>query len=97
MKHINIKYLAIVLLLIQGCTPEKNNFFPSDINLKWTYSINIYSSYKNGDLNEAAFNLFNFLRKLDKLKKKKISIYPIPKKGIGKVINERLNRAKVNE
>ena len=47
MKHINIKYLAIVLLLIQGCTPEKNNFFPSDINLKWTYSINIYSSYKN--------------------------------------------------
>ena len=52
---------------------------------------------ENGDLNEAAFNLFNFLRKLDKLKKKKISIYPIPKKGIGKVINERLNRAKVNE
>ena len=47
MKHFNIKYLAIVLLLIQGCTPEKNNFFPSDINLKWTYSINIYSSYKN--------------------------------------------------
>ena len=52
---------------------------------------------ENGDLNEAAFNLFNFLRKLDKLKKKKISIYPIPNKGIGKVINERLNRAKVNE
>jgi L-threonylcarbamoyladenylate synthase len=52
---------------------------------------------ENGDLNEAAFNLFNFLRKLDKLKKKKISIYPIPKKGIGKVINERLSRAKVNE
>ena len=52
---------------------------------------------ENGDLNEAAFNLFNFLRKLDKLEKKKISIYPIPKKGIGKVINERLNRAKVNE
>ena len=47
MKHFNIKYLAIVLLLIQGCKSEKNNFFPSDINLKWTYSINIYSSYKN--------------------------------------------------
>ena len=52
---------------------------------------------ENGDLKEAAFNLFNFLRKLDKLNKKKISIYPIPKKGLGKVINERLNRAKVNE
>ena len=52
---------------------------------------------ENGDLNEAAFNLFNFLRKLDKLKKTNISIYPIPKNGIGKVINERLSRAKVNE
>ena len=48
---------------------------------------------KKGDLNEAAFNLFNFLRKLDKLNKNKISIYPIPKKGIGKAINERLQRA----
>ena len=47
MKYINIKYLAVVFLLIQGCKSEKNNFFPSDINLKWTYSINIYSSYKN--------------------------------------------------
>ena len=34
----------------------------------------------------------NFLRKLDKLKKK-ISIYPIPNIGIGKAINERLLRA----
>ena len=48
---------------------------------------------KKGDLNEAAFNLFNFLRKLDKLNKNKISIYPIPKEGIGKAINERLQRA----
>ena len=48
---------------------------------------------ERGDLNEAAFNLFNFLRKLDKLNKKNISIYPIPKKGIGKAINERLLRA----
>ena len=37
------------------------------------------------------------IEKQDKLNKKKISIYPIPKKGLGKVINERLNRAKVNE
>lgn len=48
---------------------------------------------KKGDLNEAAFNLFNFLRKLDKLEKEKISIYPIPNIGIGKAINERLLRA----
>ena len=48
---------------------------------------------KKGNLNEAAFNLFNFLRKLDKLNKNNISVYPIPKKGIGNAINERLARA----
>ena len=47
MKHFNTKYLVLFILLIQGCKSEKNNFFPSDLNLKWTYSINIYSSYKN--------------------------------------------------
>ena len=26
MKYINIKYLAVVFLLIQGCKSEKNNF-----------------------------------------------------------------------
>ena len=35
---------------------------------------------ENGDLNEAAFNLFNFLRKLDKLKKKKFQFIPSLKK-----------------
>ena len=60
------------------------------LNFNHKPSLNLSIS---GDLNEAAFNLFNFLRKLDKLNKNKISIYPIPKKGIGKAINERLLRA----
>ncbi len=47
----------------------------------------------NGNLKEAAYNLFNFLRKLDKLNKINISVSPIPQKGIGKAINERLKRA----
>ncbi len=47
----------------------------------------------DGDLKEAAYNLFNFLRKLDKLNKINISVSPIPKIGIGKAINERLKRA----
>ena len=37
--------------------------------------------------------IYLILRKLDKLNKNKISIYPIPKEGIGKAINERLQRA----
>ena len=47
----------------------------------------------NGDLIEAAFNLFDFLRKLDKLNKTRIAISSIPNVGIGKTINERLKRA----
>ena len=52
MKHFNIKYIAVILLLIQGCKSEKNNFFPSEINFKCTYSIGIYSSYKNERLSK---------------------------------------------
>ena len=47
----------------------------------------------NSNLEEAAYNLFDFLRKLDKIKKKTIAVSPIPMIGIGKTINERLIRA----
>lgn len=48
---------------------------------------------KNSDLNEAAYNLFDYLIKLDKLNKRKIAISPIPDIGLGKVINDKLKRA----
>ena len=48
---------------------------------------------KSSNLKEAAFNLFYFLRKLDKYSKQRIVVAPIPNKGIGKTINERLKRA----
>lgn len=51
----------------------------------------------NGNLEEAAFNLFDFLRKLDKLNKTRIAITSIPNRGIGKTINERLKRASHHE
>lgn len=47
-----------------------------------------------GSLNEAAANLFDFLRILDKSKSiTQIAISPIPRIGVGKAINERLTRA----
>ncbi len=52
---------------------------------------------KKGDLYEAAQNLFDYLRKLDKLKMKRIVVMPIPQRGIGKTINERLIRASTDE
>ena len=47
----------------------------------------------SGNLVEAAQNLYDFLRKLDKLKTKRIVVNPIPNQGIGITINERLSRA----
>ena len=72
--------------------PDENDAFLGFGSVKSNHKPFLNLS-ESGNLKEAAFNLFNFLRKLDKLKKKQISIYPIPNKGIGKVINERLNRA----
>jgi len=45
-----------------------------------------------GDLREAAANLFAMLRELDKVATQ-IAVSPIPEKGIGEAINDRLRRA----
>ncbi len=74
-------------------SPQKGDallFFGSNHNYKFNPSLNLS---KKGDLYEAAQNLFDYLRKLDKLKMKRIAVTPIPYKGIGKTINERLKRA----
>ena len=67
--------------------------FGSNQNYKFNPSLNLS---KKGDLYEAAQNLFDYLRKLDKLRMKRIVVTPIPLKGIGKTINERLIRASVD-
>jgi len=51
-----------------------------------------YLSKKN-DLNEAARNLYSCLRKIKNNGYKSISVEKILNKGLGKVINDRLNRA----
>jgi L-threonylcarbamoyladenylate synthase len=45
-----------------------------------------------GDLREAAANLFAMLRELDKVATR-IAVSPIPERGIGEAINDRLRRA----
>lgn len=47
----------------------------------------------NGDLYEAASNLFAYLRKLDQLGASSIAVMDIPNTGIGLAINDRLKRA----
>lgn len=47
----------------------------------------------DGNLKNAARDLFSVLRQADKLNPKAIAVAPIPHKGIGIAINDRLNRA----
>jgi L-threonylcarbamoyladenylate synthase len=47
----------------------------------------------NGDLTEAAANLFAYLRALDDLEPTGIAVAPIPTEGLGEAINDRLRRA----
>ena len=51
-----------------------------------------YLSVKN-DLNEAAKNLYSCLRKIKNKGYKSIAVEKISNKGLGKAINDRLNRA----
>jgi L-threonylcarbamoyladenylate synthase len=46
-----------------------------------------------GDLTEAAANFFAMLRQLDKTGVDAIAVMPIPKRGLGEAINDRLQRA----
>ncbi len=47
----------------------------------------------SGDVNEAAANLFGYLRSLDSLQFSGIAVMPIPHAGLGAAINDRLKRA----
>lgn len=48
---------------------------------------------RSGDLDEAAANLFAMLRQLDRPEFAGIAVMPIPEKGLGRAINDRLQRA----
>lgn len=47
----------------------------------------------SGDLNEAAANLFGYLRALDAKGSDRIAVMPVPVHGLGEAINDRLRRA----
>ncbi len=48
-----------------------------------------------GDLDEAAANLFGYLRALDATRATAIAVMPVPEEGLGEAINDRLRRAAV--
>ncbi len=48
---------------------------------------------RSGDLHEAAANLFSLLREIDRTGVKTVAVAPIPERGLGRAINDRLRRA----
>jgi len=54
---------------------------------------NFYFLSRDGNLKEAAKNLYSVLRKIKKDKYKSIAVGRIPNKGLGRTINDRLKRA----
>ena len=72
--------------------PNNNDAFVLLKKRKITFKNYYYLSKKN-DLKQAAKNLYSLLRKIKKDGYKTIAVEKIPNKGIGRTINDRLNRA----
>ena len=72
--------------------PKKNEAFVLIKKRKNTLENYYYLSKKN-DLHQSAKNLYSLLRKIKKDGYKMIAVEKIQNKGIGKTINDRLNRA----
>ena len=72
--------------------PKKNEAFVLIKKRKTTFNNYYYLSKKN-DLQQSAKNLYSLLRKIKKDGYKMIAVEKIHNKGIGKTINDRLNRA----
>ena len=74
--------------------PKKNSAYIL-INKKKFSSRNFFYLTKNKNLEEAGKNLYKTLRKIKKRKFKLIEVEKIPNIGIGRTINDRLQRASI--
>jgi len=72
--------------------PKNNEAFLLIKKRKITFKNYYYLSKKN-DLKQAAKNLYSLLRRIKKDRYKMIAVEKIPNIGIGKTLNDRLNRA----
>ena len=87
-----LHYSPGIPLKINVTKPKKEDAFLLIKKRRITLSNYYYLSKKN-DLNEVAKNLYSYLRKIKKKGYKSIAVEKIPNKGMGKAINDRLNRA----
>jgi L-threonylcarbamoyladenylate synthase len=87
-----LHYSPGIPLRINIKKPKKDEAFVLIKKRKNSYNHYYYLSKKN-DLKQSAKNLYSLLRKIKKDGYKMIAVEKIPNKGIGKTINDRLNRA----
>ena len=87
-----LHYSPGIPLRINAKKPKKNEAFVLIKKRKTTFK-NYYYLSKNNNLQQSAKNLYTILRKIKKDGYKMIAVEKIQNKGIGKTINDRLNRA----
>ena len=87
-----LHYSPGIPLRINAKKPKKDEAFVLVKKRKATFK-NYYYLSKNNDLQQSAKNLYSILRKIKKDGYKMIAVEKIQNKGIGKTINDRLNRA----
>ena len=87
-----LHYFPGIPLRIYAKKPKKDEAFVL-IKKRKTKFKNYYYLSKNNDLQQSAKNLYSLLRKIKKDGYKMIAVEKIQNKGIGKTINDRLNRA----
>jgi len=87
-----LHYSPGIPLRINAKKPKKDEAFVLVKKRKTTFK-NYYYLSKNNDLQQSAKNLYSLLRKIKKDGYKMIAVEKIQNKGIGKTINDRLNRA----
>ncbi|MDC1138193.1 L-threonylcarbamoyladenylate synthase [Candidatus Pelagibacter sp.] len=88
----SLHYSPGIPLRINAKKSKKNEAFVLIKKRKTTFK-NYYYLSKNNDLQQSAKNLYTILRKIKKDGYKMIAVEKIKNKGIGKTINDRLNRA----
>src|SRR6056300_1627177 len=88
----SLHYSPGIPLRINAKKSKKNEAFVLIKKKKTTFK-NYYYLSKNNDLQQSAKNLYTILRKIKKDGYKMIAVERIQNKGIGKTINDRLNRA----
>ena len=90
--QLKLHYSPGIPLKMNRKYPLKNEAFIT-FGKKFKKNKNYFNLSKNGNLKEAANNLYKTMRKIKKRNFKSISVTKIPDTGIGYAINDRLKKA----